>query len=169
MKKLLIPLVAAAALAVPASALAWGGGHDHHGLFRAGFMGGTKLAGTGTSFGSTSATITGPNFSGTLATTWSSATSKTFTSTTLSCAPATASITVGSAAAVSYTGKTCSFTRNGTTKYGFLGKASTGARALLGQSGTTVRGAVFTGRFLPLRMGMLTRASMTMNGHCDHH
>ncbi len=89
MRKILIPLVAAAALALPTSALAHGGGHhhgdgDHHGAI----AGIEKLSGTGTSFASTSATATGslvnsvdhPNghFSATLSTTWSSAQTKTF-------------------------------------------------------------------------------------------
>jgi hypothetical protein len=166
MKKLLIPLVAAGALALPASALAWGGGHVQHGVFKKasfkahvrGGMTGTKLDGTGTSFGSTSASVTGTNFSGTLATTWSSATSKTFGSTTMSCAPATASITL-SGTATSYTGKTCSTTRNGTTKYFFAGKATDGTYAVLGEDGTTVKGAVFTGRKPGLHMGT------SMSGH----
>jgi hypothetical protein len=171
MKKLLLPLVAVAAAALPASALAWGGGHGHHGVgvgVGFGFMGGTKLSGTGTSFGVTSASLTGTNFTGTLATTWSSATSKTFMGTTLSCAPATASLTVGTAAAVSYTGKTCSLTRNGTTKYGFLGKASNGSGAVLGESGTTVEGAVFTRRFQP-GTGMPFHANAGKFGHRNHH
>ena len=124
MKTLLIPLVVAATLALPAGALAWGG-HEHHAGFASfGFRfraaednggGGmfAKLSGTGASFGGTTATGTGsivagndhPNghFSVSLSTTWSSATSKTFTDNdgdsddgtlTVSCAPATASITL---------------------------------------------------------------------------
>jgi hypothetical protein len=164
MKKLLLPLVAVAALAVPTSAFAWGGGHG----FKAHTMnmGGTKLDGTGTSFSSTSATVTGTNFTGTLATTWSSATAKTLGSTTLSCAPATASITVASTA-TSYTGKTCSTTRNGTTKYFFAGKASNGSYAVLGEDGTTVKGAVFQGRTAGFKMGAFTTAAMH-GGTCTH-
>ena len=154
MKKLLLPLVAAAALAVPASALAWGGGHDdHHGDFHRGLAGITKLSGTGTSFGAATAIASGTGFTASLSTNWSSATSKTFTDNdgdgddgtiTISCAPATASITINGTA-TSYSGHTCSLTRNGTTKYGFRGASSTGSRALLGEDGTTVRGAVFAG------------------------
>ena len=145
----------------------------HHGAFKkASFnghahsmtMGGTKLDGTGTSFGSTSATVTGTNFSGTLATTWSSATSKTLGSTTLSCAPATASITVASTA-TSYTGKTCSTTRNGTTKYFFAGKASNGSYAVLGEDGSTVKGAVFKGRTAGTKMGAFKAAH---SGNCPN-
>ncbi len=165
MKKPLLPVVAAAALAPPASAFAWGGGHDTHGNFRAGFMGGMKLTGTGTSFGATSASVTGSSFHGTLATTWSSATTKTFMGTKLSCAPATASITVGTTT-TSYTGKTCSWTRNGTTKYAFFGKASNRTAAVLGEDGTTVRGAVFQGR-----VPAFSKAAFIgmKSGHCDHH
>ena len=50
MRRLLLPLAAAAALALPAGALAWGGDHhgDFHGMFAA-------VSGTGTSFGGVSA------------------------------------------------------------------------------------------------------------------
>ncbi|HKT07538.1 MAG TPA: hypothetical protein VJR24_06565 [Gemmatimonadaceae bacterium] len=155
MKKLLLPLVAAAALAVPASAFAWGGGHDHHGGVRfGGFNALTKLSGTGTSFGASSATASGAGFTASLSTTWSSATSKTFSDNdgdrddgtmTVSCAPSTATITLSGKAAVSYTGRTCSWTRNGTTKFAFMGRASDGPAAFLKEDGTTVTGAVFGG------------------------
>lgn len=155
MKKLLLPLVAAAVLALPASALAWGGGHDHHGDFhRFGFAGATKLNGTGTSFGSTSAIASGTGFTASLSTTWSSAKSKTLTDNdgdkddgtiTVSCAPSTATITLSGKSAVSYTGRTCSWTRNGTTKYAFMGRASGGPAAFLKEDGSTVTGAVFGG------------------------
>jgi hypothetical protein len=100
MKKLLITLIATAAVAVPATALAWNGHDDHGGAFgffanRGGFDddhhgGGTfaELSGTGTSFGGTTATANGSivagndhtngHFSVSLSTTWSSATSKSF-------------------------------------------------------------------------------------------
>lgn len=181
MKKLLIPLVAVAALALPASALAWGSHHTrahHYGRHENGKFvrfdrnvkaGGTsnvvKLSGTGTSFGVDSASITGSTFTGTLATTWSSATTKTVGGNSVSCAPATASITLGSAAAVSYTGKTCSWTANGATKYVFYGSASDGGRALLSENGVTVIGSVITGDN-GLHMGVLMFAHMT---GCDHH
>jgi hypothetical protein len=168
MKKLLLPLVSAAALAVPASALAWGGGHDTHGEFHSGLAGATKLSGTGTSFAGTSATASGTAFTASLSTTWSSAQSKTFMGATVSCAPATASITIDSTA-TSYTGRTCSWTHDGTTKYGFMGKSSTGSRALLGESGTTVRGVVFHGVAHPM-MGMdLGAFAAFHSGTCDHH
>lgn len=153
MKKLLTPLIAAAALAAPATALAWGGGHDHHGV--AG-MRHPMLTGTGTSFGASTATAQGTGFKLSLSTTWSSTTSKTFTdndgdkddgTVTISCAPATASITLGTNAPVSLTGRTCSLTRNGTTKYGFMGRSTTGLRAAFKEDGTTVTGFAFAGFF----------------------
>jgi hypothetical protein len=165
MKKLLLPLVAAAALAAPASAFSWGGGHDHHGDSHVGFAGITKLSGTGTSFGGTSASVTGSNFSVTLSTTWSSASAKTFMNTTFSCAPATALLTVGGTS-TSFTGKTCSLARNDATRYVFTGKASDAPRLVLGENGTTVEGAVFKGRLADERM---TAFAQGHSGNCDHH
>jgi hypothetical protein len=198
MRKLILPLAAAAALALPTSALAWGGG-DHHSRHHSGdfarfsldvhtgtIAGFEKLSGTGTSFGSTSATATGslvkstdhPNghFSATLSTTWSSAQSKTFTDNdgdnddgtiTVSCAPATASVTLsnGTTSTASYTGKTCSTTRNGSTKYAFFGTGSNGTRAFLKEDGSTVSGAVFAGDD-GLHMGVFAAGHM---GSCNHH
>ena len=207
MRKILIPLVAAAALAAPTSALAHGGGHhgfgDHHGAF----AGIEKLSGTGTSFASTSATATGslvqsvdhPNgqFSATLSTTWSSAQTKTFGGNSnndndgdddnnhgrdgmsISCAPATASVTLsnGTSSTATYTGKTCSWTKNGTTVYGFAGSASDGTRAFLKEDGTTVTGAVFAGHTMApmgMKMGGVLGADVSFSlgskhGTCNHH
>ena len=64
---------------------------------------------------------------------------------TVSCGPSTASITLSGQSAVSYAGKTCSWTRDGTTKYAFFGRSSTGTRAFLKERATTVLGAVFSG------------------------
>lgn len=164
MKKLLLPLVAVAALALPASALAWGGGHDNNGDFHSELAGVAKLSGTGMSFGANSATASGTGFTASLSTTWSSATAKTFSDKTLSCAPSTASITVNGKAD-SYTGRTCSWTHDGTTKYGFIGKASDGHRAFLGEDGTTVKGAVFAGA-VSMHMDAFAGAH---SGTCDHH
>ncbi len=173
MLKLLVPVLAAAALAAPAAAFACDGGGHHSGAsagllsfrFGVGDHGGgqfAKLAGTGTSFGSDSATASGDvvrgdlasgPWSATLATTWSSAESKSFQDTdgdnddgtvTVSCAPATASVTLGGSTE-SLTGKTCSLTRNGTTVYGFAGKASNGDRAFLKEDGSTVKGVALSG------------------------
>src|SRR5919109_4393749 len=116
-KKLLIPLFAAAALALPAAASAHFGHHHHHALF-------AKLSGTGTSFTASSATANGTlasdklgtgTFTASIATDWANATSHTGDRGTLSCAPATATLTLtGSNAAntatASLTGRTCTFT-----------------------------------------------------------
>ena len=205
MRKIIVPLVAAAALAAPMSALAHGGGHhsgegDHHGAI----AGIEKLSGTGTSFASTSATATGslvasvthPNghFSATLSTTWSSAQTKTFggkkdndgdddgntaAASSISCAPATASITLsnGTSSTATYTGKTCSWTHNGTTVYEFAGSASDGSKAFLKEDGTTVTGAVFQGHVMApmgMKMGGVLGANVSLSlgskhGDCDHH
>ena len=186
MRKLIVPLVAAAALALPASALAWGG-HHRHGAFarfaaktdvraRA-IVGLEKLSGTGTSLASTSATATGslvnstthPNghFSASLSATWSSAQTKSFNGNSISCAPATASITLsnGTSSTNTYTGKTCSWTKNGATEYGFYGKASDGTHAFLTEDGTTVNGAVLSAN-RGLHLGVFAGVRM---GNCDHH
>ena len=136
------------------------GDHDGNALF-------AKLSGTGSSFGANSATATGSivagndhlngHFSVSLTTDWSTATTKTWTdndgdaddgTVTISCASATASVTLtnGSTSSSSLTGKECSKTRNGTTKYGFFGRSSDGkTRAFLKEEGSTVKGAVITG------------------------
>lgn len=182
MLKLFVAVLAAAALAAPAAAFAHDGqGHtfgEAHvranlaslrlGVRLGWWMHGTqfaKLSGTGTSFGSDSATASGTvvggnlassgtAFSATLATTWSSAQSKTWVdndgdnddgTVTVSCAPATASVTIGSSSAETLTGKTCSWTRNGTTLYGFGGVASNGDRIGLKEDGTSVEGAAISG------------------------
>jgi hypothetical protein len=175
MKKLLLPLFAATVLVLPASAFAWDGGHSHHqrGFARltvhtnihAGAIAGLdKLSGTGTTFGNTSASVSGTTFTASLSTTWSSAQTKSFNGGSVSCAPATASITL-SGTTTSYTGKTCSWTRIGTTKYAFFGKASDGAHAFLMEDGTAVTGAVFSGN-RGLHLGVFAAAHM---GTCDHH
>jgi len=164
MKRLLLPLAAAAVLAIPASALAWDGHHsgdgDHHGTFAA-------LSGTGTAFAGATATATGsvvagndhPNghFSASISTNWSAAQTHTFTDNdgdsddgtiTVSCAPSTATLTLSNGTTInsSLTGKTCTKTRNGaTTKAGFFGFSSTGVRAFLKEDGTTVKGLVVSG------------------------
>jgi hypothetical protein len=155
MKRLLIAIIAAGALAVPATASAWFG---HHGQGDRMLL--AAVSGTGTSFASGSATASGSvargmtfangTFSLTLSTTWSSA--KTFSRTrdnksfSVSCAPATATFTLTAGSTtktLSLTGRTCSLTLNGTTRYGFMGRDSTNhAGAFLRENGTTVRGLV---------------------------
>jgi len=170
MRKLLIPLVASASLALPASALAWGGHHRHHGdlarlRVHADIHAGIdELSGTGTTFGNTSASVSGSTFTATLSSTWSSAPTRAFDGGSVGCAPATASITQ-SGTTTSYTGRTCSWTRNGTTKYAFVGKASDGTHAFLMEDGTAVTGAVFSGN-RGLHLGVCAAAHM---GNCDHH
>src|SRR3954462_3746551 len=133
-KKLLIPLFAAAALALPAAAAAHDGWHHHHhhALF-------AKLSGTGTSLAAASATASGAvasdklgtgTFAATIATNWAAATTRTGDRGTLSCAPATATLTLTGASAANtttenLTGKTCKWTpAGGTAPAGsmFMGK-----------------------------------------------
>src|SRR5262249_36973991 len=147
-------------------------------------MSGERLSGTGTSFGSTSATATGsitqsrdhPNghFSASLSTTWSSATQKTFMDVTVSCAPSTASITLsnGTSSTANFTGKACSWTRSGTTKYAFFGRTSDGTtRAFLREDGTTIKGFVFMGMHTVVPMSLDTGVQMGLGCgfSCDHH
>jgi len=166
--------VAAAALAIPAGALAHDG-HGHHQRF-----GGhhhaqlAKLSGAGTSFGGATATASGTvvgadalstgTFNAGLSTNWSAATTKTSDHGTLSCAPATATLSVVGATTTntlssSLTGKTCAFTKSdGTVVRAFFGNGTvtaTGTLAsLTGQTGKaflfqkadgTVSGAAFAG------------------------
>ena len=173
MKKLLIPLVAACALAGPTAVLACDGSHHHSGVraaffaSRSGDRGGdfsghfAKLSGTGSSFGDATSTATGSivggndhangHFSISLSTNWSQAQSKTFTeqdgdTVTFSCAPATASSTLsnGSTSTANLTGKTCSKTENGTTKYGFFGRSDGKTHLFLKEDGTAVKGFEFS-------------------------
>jgi hypothetical protein len=169
MKRILLTLIATAALAAPTAAFAHGGWRHHHhghGLY-------AKLTGTGTSFSGNTATASGTiakgtlldsgTFNASLTMTWSSATTKTFARGTLSCAPATASLnvagTTGNTVASTLTGKTCSFTKtDGTVVRAFFGKGTAdGAGSLAGLDGTraklwlvqkadgSVKGAVWAG------------------------
>jgi hypothetical protein len=161
MRKLLLPLLAAAALAVPAGAFAWGGHHRHDGEHL-----GAKLSGIGTSFGASSATASGSftagkplssgTFSASLSTDWAHATSHTFDKGTASCAASTGKLMLTSGsqtAGLDLTGKTCSFTpTGGSTMYVFFGSgAASGALSgtdrvfLKEDSSGAVHGAVFGG------------------------
>lgn len=174
MKKLLLPLVVAFALAGPTAVLACDGSHHHSGVraafftLRSGDRGGdfnglfAKLSGTGSSFGDASSTATGSivagndhqngHFNVSISTNWSQAQSKTFTeqdgdTVTINCAPATASSTLsnGSTSTANLSGKTCSKTENGQTKYGFFGRSSDGKTHLfLKEDGTAVKGFEFS-------------------------
>ena len=166
MKKILITLLAGAALALPTTAFAHGG-WKHHTIF-------AKLTGTGSSFSGTTATASGSitrgrlldsgTFTASLNTNWSAATSKSLAKGTLSCAPSTATLTVagtttGSTVSSNLTGKTCSFTKSdGTVVRAFFGKGTAdgagtlagldGKRAklwLLQRSDGTVKGAAWAG------------------------
>ena len=101
----------------------------------------------------------------------------------ISCEPATASVTLsnGTSSTATYTGKTCSWTKNGATVYGFAGSASDGTKAVLKENGTTVTGAVFQGHTMaPMSMksGAVFGANVSLSigsksgsrhGDCDHH
>ncbi len=175
MTKLVVPFIAAAALATPAAALAGPrAGHQpsqdkafamrllrmerHHHF--------VLLKGTGTSFASTSASVSGslmrPNtqisFGATLGTTWASATTTTHqvktkdgatVVVTVSCAPAQVSLTLtrastGGSMSSTFTGRTCSVDRNGTTVYHFRGANRAGIHLYLRENGTAVKGALGT-------------------------
>lgn len=193
MKKLLLPLLATAALAAPAAASA------HHGWFgfgRHAML--AKVSGTGTSFASASATASGTatgnmsvgtgTFSASISSDWTKATTHTGRGGTLSCAPATATLTVTGATAAntakaSLTGKTCKWTpTSGSVVSAFFGRgAATGAGALATLTGSnerafllqkadgTVSGAVFAGMrgmfASEFAVGEHNAAGKT--GHCD--
>lgn len=136
-----IAVVLAATLAAPASA--------HHFRHRALAV----LSGTGSSFGDATATssgsivrgkLKGGTYDASLTTDWSAARTFTFRDVTVSCAPATGTLTLTNGTTTknaSLKGKTCSWTRAGTTKYGFGGRDRTAHVALLlKEKGTTVRG-----------------------------
>jgi hypothetical protein len=173
MKRILIALIATAALAAPTAASA----HHGHGLY-------AKLTGTGTSFAGTSATASGTiakgtlldsgTFSASLATTWSSATAKTFDRGTLSCAPATASLNVAGTLASNLTGRTCAFTKtDGTVVRAFFGRGTAdaaGTRAklwLMQKADGSVQGAVWTGTRENVLFVKGERAAKHSSG-CDH-
>jgi hypothetical protein len=186
--------VAAAALAIPAGALAHGGHHHHHHGMLA------KLSGTGTSFGGATATAAGSvagagalstgTFNASLSTNWSAATTKTFEHGTLSCAPATATLSVVGGTATntlssSLTGKTCAWTKTGgATVRAFFGKGTvtaagtlavlngkTGRAFLFQKADGTVKGGVFAGRHSDHRLSVFSvrehDAAHAM-GDCDH-
>ena len=166
MRKLLVPLLGAAALAFPAGALAWGGHHHHHGFRLAAFERGEKrgfhhgnllfarLSGSGGSLTGATASATGSimrgspigtgTFGASFSTNWSAATTKTFDNATLTCAPTNATVVLhdgtnaANTATGSLTGKTCTWKKsNGTTFTGFFGRgALTGTGTLAGLSGT---------------------------------
>lgn len=196
-KKLLIPLLAATALALPSAAAAHDGWHHHHhhALF-------AKLSGTGTSLAGTSATASGTiasdklgtgTFAATIATNWAAAKTRTGDRGTLSCAPATATLTLTGAStanttAASLTGKTCRWTPAGATAPAgsmFFGRdasvhatgtvaglAGTVEKAFLMQKADgTVKGAVFAGMDMHTFSLFAAREhdAARDTGDCDHH
>ena len=132
----------AAVAAAPASAHF---GHFHRAL--------AVVSGTGSSFGDASATssgsivagrLKGGSYDASLSTNWSAAKTWTFRDVTVSCAPATGTLTLTkgtTTAKASLKGKTCSWTKSGTTNYGFAGHdKATHIVAALKEKGTAVRG-----------------------------
>lgn len=170
-RKLVLPLLAAAALALPAAAAAHGGWHHRFHVHRALLA---RLTGTGTDFtAATAATASGTIssdrlgngvFSATISTSWTSARTWTGERGTLSCAPATATLTLTGATAANttvanLTGRTCRWTPSGSTTAAgamFIGRDAsvTGTGSAAGLTGSpekaflwerngTVKGAAF--------------------------
>jgi hypothetical protein len=193
-RKLLLPLLAAAALAAPVAAMAHGSWFGrHHALL-------ARLSGTGTSFAGASATASGtavgdPNVgTGTFAATITNDTAHAVTRTgdrgTLTCAPATATLTVTgatttNAAKATLTGRTCTWTPTSGSAIGaFFGRGSaTGAGTLASLTGQTekafivrkadgtVHGAVFAGtaqRMFAEEFAVREHDAASETGHCDH-
>jgi hypothetical protein len=183
MRALMTICIAAAALAIPAGALAHDGHGQHHHFGGHHHASLAQLSGTGTSFGGATATATGTvvgadalstgTFSATLSTNWTAATSNTSEHGTLSCAPSTAILSVVGATTTntlssSLTGKTCAWTKSdGSTVRAFFGNgtvAAAGALAALnGQTGKaflfqkadgTVKGGVFAGMHSDERLSL---------------
>jgi hypothetical protein len=172
MRKLLLTLFAATALAAPTAASAHGDRGGHHRSVLA------RLTGTGTSFAGATAsasgtlvgrsdTLTTGTFSLSLTNDLAKATTRTSDRGTLTCEPATASLTLASSTSsadtvtASLTGKTCTWTKAGSTqtvRAFFARGTATGAGTLASLTGKTekafllqradgsVRGAVFAGR-----------------------
>lgn len=147
-KTVLLPLLAAAALAAPGSALAWWGHGGRHALLVA------RLSGTGTSLGDATASTTGTILAGTpvdtgtygasFSTAWSGATSKTFDNgAKATCAPSNATVVLhanGSPTDTvtgSLSGKACTFTKaDGTVVRAYVGAGkATGAGSLAATNG----------------------------------
>lgn len=191
MKKLLFPLLAAAALVVPAGAVAHDGPHHHSVL--------AKVSGTGSTFGAATASASGSivrsdelgtgTFSASLGTDWAKATSHTGDRGTVSCAPSTATLaltgaTTSNTVTASLTGKACTWTpKTGNAVSAFFGRGTaTGAGALATLTGKTakaflvrkadgtVKGAVFAGsrgvRSLLFSLG--ERQARHDAGDCGH-
>jgi hypothetical protein len=191
MKKLLLPLLATAALAAPAAASAHF--RHHHSLL-------AKLSGTGASFAGGSATASGTaagtaslasgTFTATITSNLSLAKSNIGEHASLTCAPATATLKLTGATSTNtvtstLTGKTCTWTATGGASAGiFVGRGpATGAGSLSGLTGQTekaflfrkadgtVRGAVFAGaaqRRVAAEFAMRERDAANVAGRWDH-
>jgi hypothetical protein len=197
MRRLLIMAFTAGMLALPASAAAHNachrhghafaaaatyanlrvsvGSQRHHGFFRHAVSGQAsllKLSGTGSSFGTATATANGSTTTGNpavtgsfalgLSTSWSQAASKTFTLGTVSCAPATATLTLdgSSTPTANLSGKTCSWTpAGGSSEYGFFGvDPSTGSHVVVKQAPSgAVAGWSFTAANAGLANGLFAK------------
>jgi hypothetical protein len=186
-KKLLLTLLAIAALATPAAASA------HHHWFRHHHALLAKVSGTGTAFTGASATASGSitrsdklangTFAASISTDWTKATTRTGDRGTLSCAPATATVTLTGTNAAdkatgSLTGKTCKWTpTTGDAVSAFFGRGTvTGAGALASLTNSTekaflvqkadgtVTGAVFAGM-----RGMFFRQFQAGQRDAEHH
>jgi hypothetical protein len=193
MKKLLLPLLASAALALPAAASAHHGWFHHHAFL-------AKVSGTGTSFTGTTATASGSiarsnklgtgTFATSIATDWANAKTRTGKRGTLSCAPATTTLTLTGANTAdtthaTLTGKTCQWTpTSGNAVNAFFGRgAVTGTGALASITGNekaflvqkadgSVRGAVFAGFHrgkVKADFAIREQAAAHQTGDCDHH
>jgi len=148
MRKLLFPLLAAAALVVPAGALAHDGWHHHSVLAR--------VSGTGSTFGAATASASGSiarsdklgtgTFSVSLSTDWTKAMSHAGDRGTVSCAPSTATLTLTGLTTTnivtsSLTGRACTWTpKTGNAVSAFFGRGTaTGAGALATLTGKTAK------------------------------
>src|SRR5204862_2829230 len=149
MKRPLLPLLAVAALAVPASASA-----------HFGFGGFAKLSGTGSSFAATSASASGTaasnklatgTFALSLSTNLAAATTHTGEHGAISCAPSTGTLSLTGATAANHasvvaTGRECTFTKTGGTfvMRAFFGRGTvTGPGTLASAPGETATVLVF--------------------------
>ena len=147
MRKLMLPLLAVAALAVPAGALAHDGWH-HSTLAR--------ISGTGSTFAASTASASGSivrsdklgtgSFTASLTTAWTKATTRTGDRGTVSCAPSTATVALTGAPSTNtltatFTGKACTWTpKAGGAVSAFFGRGTaTGAGVLATLTGKTAK------------------------------
>ena len=180
MRKLLIALISATALAVPATASAHHGRHHHHhwGWQHAALY--AKLSGTGTlasAHGTIASTKLGTGtFASAVATTGAGVT-KTFDRGTLACSPATGTVSLVGTSTVtaSLSGKTCTWTPAGSTTSTSMFWGRNADRSMKGflvqKSDGTVKGAVFAGVNHELLRQFSVRLDEASHhtGDCDRH